>query len=65
MFPLDLGFDELAAKSRTLIMIALSSAEFDSEMTQPSIQERWALIRELFLPPLSVDHCRRMARFCS
>ena len=47
MFPLDLGFDELAAKSRTLIMIALSSAEFDSEMTQPSIQERWALIREL------------------
>ena len=44
---LDLGFDELAAKSRTLIMMGLSSIDFDPKVMQPSYQERWVHIRDL------------------
>ncbi len=47
---LDLGFDELAAKSRTLIMLGLASLEVDDRLT-PSFQERWPQIRDLILTP--------------
>ncbi len=44
---LDLNFDELAAKSRTLVMLGLSSVDFDPDVMQPSFQERWILIRDM------------------
>ncbi len=45
---LALGFDELAAKSRTLIMMGLASLEIDQDL-EPSFQERWFHIRDLIL----------------
>ncbi|MEM8766890.1 MAG: TetR/AcrR family transcriptional regulator [Pseudomonadota bacterium] len=45
---LDLGFDELAAKSRTLIMLGLASLDVDENLS-PSFQERWPQIRDLIL----------------
>ena len=45
---LSLGFGELAAKSRTLIMLGLASVEIEADM-QPSFQERWFHIRDLLL----------------
>jgi AcrR family transcriptional regulator len=44
---MDMGFDEMAAKSRTLILMGLASVEFDPATMQPSYQERWAHIRDL------------------
>ena len=44
---MDMGFDEMAAKSRTLILMGLASVDFDPEAMQPSYQERWVVIREL------------------
>jgi AcrR family transcriptional regulator len=44
---LELGFDELEAKSRTLIMMGLSSIDFDPKVMQPTYQERWVVIRDL------------------
>ncbi len=44
---LDMGFDEMAAKSRTLIMMGLASLDFEPEVMQPTYQERWAHIRTL------------------
>ncbi len=46
---LALGFDEVAAKSRTLIMLGLASVEVDRNM-QPSFRDRWFHIRDLVLP---------------
>ncbi len=43
----DMGFDELAAKSRTLILMGLASVEFDPKVMQPSYRERWLVIRDL------------------
>lgn len=43
----DMGFDEIGAKSRTLIMMGLASVEFDPAVMQPSFPERWVHIREL------------------
>lgn len=45
---LGLGFDDLAARSRTLIMMGLASLNID-ENIQPTFQERWFHIRELIL----------------
>ena len=45
---LSLGFDELAAKSRTLIMMGLASLETTPSLT-PSFAERWGHIREVLL----------------
>ena len=45
---LALGFDEVAAKSRTLIMMGLASVEVDENLS-PSFQERWFHIRDLIL----------------
>lgn len=44
---MDMGFDEMAAKSRTLILMGLASVDFDPKAMQPSYQERWAHIRAL------------------
>ena len=44
---LELGFGELEAKARTLIMMGLSSVDFDPKVMQPSYQERWVVIRDL------------------
>ena len=46
---LSMGFDELAAKSRTLIMMGLASIDIDTDI-EPSFLERWQHIRELILP---------------
>ena len=46
-----LGFDEIAAKSRTLLMMGLASVDLDASRLNPSYAERWAYIRdELILP---------------
>ena len=47
---LDLGFDALAAKSRTLIMLGLASLDVDDDLS-PSFKERWPVIRDLILTP--------------
>jgi AcrR family transcriptional regulator len=47
---LSLGFDELAAKSRTLVMMGLASLKID-ESLKPSFRERWPYIRDLILYP--------------
>jgi AcrR family transcriptional regulator len=44
---MDMGFAEMAAKSRTLILMGLASVDFDPQAMQPSYQERWVHIREL------------------
>ena len=45
---LALGFDELAARSRTLIMIGLASMEIHSVIA-PTFLERWGHIRQMIL----------------
>ena len=42
-----LGFDEVAAKSRTLIMMGLASVDIDQSDMNPTFQERWVHIRGL------------------
>ncbi len=50
---LALGFDELAAKARSLVMIALATVDVDRRLMEPSYRERWHYIRdELMLPPI-------------
>lgn len=46
---LALGFDELAAKSRTLIMMGLSSLDLGQKGMKPTFHDRWLHIRELIL----------------
>ena len=48
-----LGFDELAAKSRTLVMMGLASLDLDPKLMQPSFADRWVYIRDSFIlgPP--------------
>ncbi len=46
-----LGFDEIAAKSRTLIMMGLASVDFDPNLMQPSFRDRWAYIRDNLILP--------------
>lgn len=55
---LALGFDELAAKSRTLIMLGLASVEFDQKTMVPSFQERWVHIRDLILEGADRRHLK-------
>ena len=43
-----MGFDELAAKSRTLIMMGLASLETSGDL-EPSFQARWLHIRDVIL----------------
>ena len=51
---LALGFDELAAKARTLVMMGLATVDIDRRLMEPSYRERWHYIREeLILPPLA------------
>ncbi len=45
---MSLGFDELAAKSRTLIMLGLASVDVAPDLN-PSFEERWFQIRDLLL----------------
>ncbi|MEM9623655.1 MAG: TetR/AcrR family transcriptional regulator [Pseudomonadota bacterium] len=51
---LSMGFDELEAKSRTLIMLGLASVHFDPDM-QPTMRERWHCIRSLIIPESSLS----------
>jgi len=46
-----LGYDEIAAKSRTLIMMGLASVDFDPKLMVPSFQERWGYIRDNLILP--------------
>ena len=49
---LALGFDELAAKARTLVMMGLATVDLDRDRLDPGFRERWFYIRdELMLPP--------------
>lgn len=41
-----LGFDELSAASRTLIMMGLASVDLDPKLMDPTFAERWAYIRD-------------------
>lgn len=54
---LGLGFDELAAKSRTLILMGLASLAFDPEQMKPGFRERWMHIRELITRQAPVPAC--------
>lgn len=46
-----LGFDEIAAKSRTLIMMGLASVDFDPKLMAPSFSDRWVYIRDQLILP--------------
>ena len=48
-----LGFDEVAAKSRTLLMMGLASLDLDPDLVHPSFADRWAYIRDNLILP---DH---------
>jgi AcrR family transcriptional regulator len=48
---LDLGFDETAAKARTLIMMALATLDIDPKLLDPPFRERWAYIRDTLVLP--------------
>ncbi len=51
---LALGFDELAAKARTLVMMGLATVDIESKLMEPSYRERWHYIRdELMLPQVT------------
>jgi AcrR family transcriptional regulator len=41
-----LGFDELSAASRTLIMMGLASVDLDPKLMDPTFAERWVYIRD-------------------
>lgn len=46
-----LGFDELAAKARTLVMMGLATVDIDRRLLDPGYRQRWHYIRdELILP---------------
>ena len=47
----ELGFDEIAAKSRTLIMMGLASVDLDPSLMEPSYGDRWAYIRDTLILP--------------
>ncbi|MFT5579269.1 MAG: AcrR family transcriptional regulator [Paraglaciecola psychrophila] len=46
---IDLGFDEIAAKSRTLMMMALASIDLDPTLMNPSYTDRWHYIRDTMI----------------
>ena len=46
-----LGYDEIAAKSRTLLMMGLATVDIDAAQLQPSYQERWGYIRDHLILP--------------
>jgi len=48
---LALGFDEISAKSRTLIMMGLASVDLDPKLMNPSFRERWVYIRDNLILP--------------
>ncbi len=43
---LDLGFDEIGAKARTLIMMGLATLDIDPKLLDPSFKDRWTYIRD-------------------
>ncbi len=45
----NLGFDEMGAKSRTLVMMGLASLDFDPKLMDPGYAERWGYIRDHFI----------------
>jgi AcrR family transcriptional regulator len=47
-----LGYEEIAAKSRTLLMMGLATVDIDAKQMQPSYQERWGYIRDHLILPL-------------
>jgi len=48
---LALGFKEIAAKSRTLIMMGLASLDLDQNLMKPSFADRWHYIRDHLMLP--------------
>ena len=44
-----LGYNEIAAKSRTLIMMGLASVDLDPELMNPSYGDRWVYIRDMLI----------------
>ena len=49
---LALGYDEVAAKARTLLMMGLATLDIERDRLEPSYRERWLYIRDaLMLPP--------------
>jgi AcrR family transcriptional regulator len=46
---LALGYDEIAAKSRTLIMMGLASVDLDPKLMNPSYADRWIYIRDTLI----------------
>ena len=46
-----LGFSELEAKSRTLIMMGLASMDLDVPLAEPNFGERWVYIRDHLILP--------------
>ncbi len=54
---LTLGFNEIAAKSRTLLMMGLASLDLDPDLMKPGFADRWHYIRDkLMLPDDSELH---------
>ena len=41
-----LGFDELAAKARTLLMMGLATIDIERDRLEPSYRDRWLYIRD-------------------
>jgi AcrR family transcriptional regulator len=48
---LALGFEEIAAKSRTLLMMGLASLDLDQNLMKPSFADRWLYIRDHLMLP--------------
>lgn len=48
---LALGYDEIGAKSRTLVMMGLASVDLDPKLMAPSFTDRWLYIRDQFMLP--------------
>ncbi len=52
---IQLGFDEIAAKSRTLLMMGLSSVDLDPKLMEPSFKDRWIYIRDHLILPKALS----------
>ena len=53
-----LGFDELAAKARTLLMMGLATIDIERDRLEPSYRDRWLYIRDemILARALESDH---------
>jgi len=48
---LQLGFNEIEAKSRTLIMMGLATVDLNLALTQPNFGDRWVYVRDNLILP--------------